>query len=67
MENEDVAEKDREMAQVCLSCTCCKIARQEQQGLVYSCVKDFAEGLCPFCQAYEKVYGRKAHEPIPAQ
>ncbi len=21
--------------------------------------------VCPFCRAYERVYGRKAHEPIP--
>jgi hypothetical protein len=21
-------------------------------------------GLCPFCQVYEKVYGRKAHEVV---
>jgi hypothetical protein len=64
---ENGTEKDLEMAQVCLNCTCCKIARQEQKGLVYSCVKGFAEDVCPFCQAYERVYGRKAHEPIPAQ
>ncbi len=67
MENEYVTEKDREMAQVCLSCPCCKTARQEQKGLVYTCVKDFAEELCPFCQAYERVYERKAHEPISVQ
>jgi hypothetical protein len=21
--------------------------------------------LCPFCKAYERVHGRKAHEPTP--
>ena len=67
MENQNVTEKDREMAQVCLNCPCGKSARQEQQGFLYSCVKNFTEGICPFCQAYERVYGRKAHEPIPVQ
>lgn len=66
MQNEDVTEKDIEMAQVCLSCPCCKIARQEQEGLMYSCLKNYAEALCPFCQAYEKVSRRKAHERVPA-
>lgn len=66
MQNEDVTEKDKEMAQICLSCPCCKIALEEQEGLMYSCVKDYAEELCPFGQAYEKVYGRKPHEPVPA-
>jgi hypothetical protein len=67
MEDVNGTEKDREMAQVCLNCICCKTARQEQKGLMYSCVKNFTEELCPFCQAYERVYGRKAHEPIPVQ
>jgi len=67
MDKENVTEKDREMAQVCLNCYFGKIARQEQQGLVYSCVKNFSGKFCPFGQAYEKVYGRKAYEPIPAQ
>jgi hypothetical protein len=67
MENENVTDKDCEMAQVCLNCPCGKIAREEQKGFIYSCVKNFTEGLCPFCQAYERVYGRKAHEPIPTQ
>jgi hypothetical protein len=24
-------------------------------------------GMCPQCRAYEKVYGRKAHEPLPVK
>ncbi len=36
--------------------------RITQTSLVKTC-----EGLCPFCRAYEKVYGRKSHEPIPPQ
>jgi hypothetical protein len=67
METQNVTEKDREMAQFCLNCFCGKIARQEQKGFMYACVKNFTEELCPFCQAYERVYGRKAHEPLPTQ
>jgi hypothetical protein len=26
-------------------------------------VKKIEARLCPFCRAYERVYGRKAHEP----
>jgi len=67
MENANVSEKDREMAQVCMSCPMCKNARIDQNGFMNSCVKNFTESICPFCQAYERVYGRKAHEPVEAQ
>ncbi len=67
MENVNVSDKDREMAQVCLSCPMCKNARQDQQGLMNTCVKNFTEAICPFCQAYERVYGRKAHEAVEEQ
>jgi hypothetical protein len=42
----------------------CRRARRQQAGLAFWVVKTF-EGLCPFCRAYEKVYGRKSHEPVP--
>jgi hypothetical protein len=67
MENVEATEEEREMARMCLQCPCCKTARLEQKGLVYTCIKNFAEGLCPFCQAYEKVFGLKGHEPAPNQ
>ncbi len=67
MENENVTEKDREMAQVCLNCFFGKMVRQEQKGLLYDCARSFADKFCPFGQAYEKVFGRKVYEPIPAQ
>jgi hypothetical protein len=67
MEDINITDKDREMARVCLECPCGKTARQEQKGLIYECVKNFSEAVCPFGQAYEKVYGRKAHEPAPVQ
>ena len=33
----------------------------------YWFVKKIEGSVCPQCKAYEKVYGRKAHEPIPGQ
>lgn len=60
-----IAEKDRRMAEKCLICPACKKARKKQKGLFFLFVK-FIEGwACPHCLAYEKVYGRKAHEIIP--
>ncbi len=67
MEIVNVTEKDREMAQVCLSCPMCKNARKDQHGLMNYCVKNFTEAMCPFCQAYERVYGHKAHEAVEEQ
>ncbi len=67
MENVNVSDKDREMAQVCINCPMCKNARSDQKGMMYSCVKNFTETFCPFCQAYERVYGRKAHEAVEKQ
>ncbi len=67
MENVNVTDKDREMAQVCMACPMCKNARKDQQGLMNYCVKNFTESICPFCQAYERVYGRKAHQPVEEQ
>jgi hypothetical protein len=51
------------MAQVCVSCPVCRTARKNQQGMAYSFVKNIEGSLCPFCRAYERVYGKKAHEP----
>ncbi len=77
-----VTEKDKRKAQRCLSCPLCRYARKwfdfahhperlqgvegRQKGLLFWLVKKI-QGLCPFCKAYEKVYGLKAHEPIPHQ
>ncbi|MCE5274709.1 MAG: hypothetical protein ABFD70_10510 [Syntrophaceae bacterium] len=51
------------MASVCTKCTVCRTARRKQEGLAYSFVKNIEGCVCPFCMAYERVYGRKAHEP----
>ena len=62
-----ITEKDRAMAQQCLECPVCNRARKKQKGLAFWFVKTIEGFFCPFCRAYEKVYGRKAHEPIPAE
>ena len=62
---EEITESDRKKAQVCVNCPVCRRAREKQKGLAYLFVK-FVEGsFCPKCKAYEKVYGRKAYDPVP--
>ena len=57
--------KDRAKAETCLKqCPICKGARRKQRGFRFWFVKNVEGGVCPNCKAYEKVYGRKAHEPI---
>ena len=65
MSDKPVTERDRRWAQLCVDCNVCNKARRNQGGLVYKFVKYIEGGICPFCSAYEKVHGRKAHEPIP--
>ena len=67
MDNESITEKDRLKAKICLNCPLCKRARKKQKGLAYWFVKKVEGGICPSCKAYEKVYGRKAYEPIPEE
>lgn len=61
---ETISEQDRAKAQKCVECPVCGRARKNQKGLAFWFVKRIEGGLCPYCQAYERVYGRKAHEPI---
>ena len=63
---ETITEKDRKKAQICLECPVCRRAREKQKGVAFWFVKVIEGSLCPYCKAYEKVYGRKAHEPAPA-
>jgi hypothetical protein len=63
----EISEKDRAMAKKCLACHLCKQARRKQRGFAFWFVKKIEGGLCPYCKAYERVYGRKAHEPIPTK
>ena len=65
MQNENFTEKELKLAKQCLGCPLCKHARAKQKGLIFWFVKKLESGLCPACKAYEKVYGRKAHEPVP--
>jgi len=65
MSSGEITEKDRRNAAFCLKCPICRHARAKQQGLAYWFVKKVEGRVCPKCKAYEKVYGRKAHEPIP--
>ncbi len=61
----EITEQDRANAQKCLECPVCSKAREKQKGLAFWFVKFIERGFCPYCKAYEKVYGRKAHEPLP--
>lgn len=58
-----VTEKDRAMAEVCRKCPACRHARKKQRGLIFRFVRLVESRCCPYCRAYERVYGRKAHEP----
>jgi len=62
--SDTITDKDRTMARQCLECKLCSHARKKQRGIAYWFVKRIEGGICPFCKAYEKVYGRKAHEPL---
>lgn len=52
----------RALAFVCTVCPVCRTARKNQGGLLHSFVKTIEGRFCPFCMAYEKVHGKKAHE-----
>jgi len=61
----EITDLDRERAKQCLECPVCSTAREKQRGFAFWFVKFLEGGICPACKAYEKVYGMKAHEPIP--
>ena len=56
----------RVLAKVCESCPICRTARRRQKGVAYRFVKTVEGHVCPFCKAFERVHGRKAHEPPSA-
>lgn len=56
---------DRAMARVCELCPACMHARHHQRGMIFGLVKSIENRVCPFCRAYERVNGRKAHEALP--
>lgn len=57
-----ISKLDRALAKVCQSCPVCRRARRQQSGAAFLLVKQVERHLCPFCRAYERVHGRKAHE-----
>ena len=67
MNDSTITDKDRAKAQKCMECFACKRARKKQKGLAFWFVKHIEGSICPYCKAYERVYGRKAHEPIPEE
>ncbi|MCE5249070.1 hypothetical protein LLG96_02495 [bacterium] len=66
MKSETITEKDRARAKRCLECPACSKAREQQKGFIFWFVKSIESRFCPYCRAYERVYSRKAHEPVPA-
>lgn len=62
MSRADATTLDLALAKVCELCPVCLHARYHQKGMVYDFVKKIEGNICPFCQAYERVHGKKAHE-----
>lgn len=62
MHKTSITEKDKQMAKRCIECPVCRHARKKQRGIAYGFVKYIEHGICPYCAAYERVYGKKAHE-----
>lgn len=60
----NVTARDKAMARVCLACPACRRARRKQRGILFWLVRKLERRVCPFCRAYERVYGRKSHEPL---
>ena len=54
---------DQALAKVCMNCPVCRRARRQQRGAAFQLVKRIETKICPFCRAYERVFGRKPHEP----
>jgi hypothetical protein len=62
MNTAELSNLDRTLAKICESCPVCRSAQRNQQGLANRFVRGIEENICPFCRAYERVHGRKAHE-----
>lgn len=57
-------EKTLKRAEICNSkCKLCTMGRKKQTGMMNKLVRLEAKSkLCPWCRAYEKVYGVPAYE-----
>ncbi len=62
MSNATCTSLDKALAKVCEHCPVCLHARHHQQGVVFNFVKGVETDICPFCKAYERVHGQRAHE-----
>ena len=62
MSRNDATSLDRSLARVCELCPLCRHASHSQKGLAHTIVKTVEVNICPFCRAYERVHGKKAHE-----
>jgi hypothetical protein len=60
MKSQPPSALDRALAKVCANCPVCRRARKRQGGLAFWLVRHVESWLCPFCRAYERVYGRTA-------
>jgi len=67
MSEVEITQLERAMARVCEFCPVCRTARRTQEGLAYRFVKGVEGQICPFCRAYERVHGCKAHETPEGQ
>ncbi|MDI6831644.1 MAG: hypothetical protein QME88_09955 [Actinomycetota bacterium] len=63
-QNPQVDEKTRKRADMCMNkCTVCKLGREKGRGFFYWMVKmESRLKVCPWCRAYEKVYGVPAYQ-----
>ncbi len=62
MSRSGVTPLDRSLARICELCPLCRYASAQQKGIAFTIVKSVETAVCPFCRAYEKVHGKKAHE-----
>jgi uncharacterized protein CbrC (UPF0167 family) len=62
MSKAEIPSLDRSLARICELCPVCRQARRSQEGIAFTFVKNIETSLCPFCMAYERVQGKKAHE-----
>jgi hypothetical protein len=62
MKRTSISRLDRLLAGVCRHCPVCRAARRRQSGLAQWLVRRAESTACPFCRAFERVYGRKAYE-----
>jgi hypothetical protein len=65
--NGNFDDKTLKKADFCMNkCTMCKLGRKKDKGFFNAMVKIEAKlKFCPWCRAYEKVYGVPAYQKPP--